>query len=170
VLVEIREIRPIEHEEAGEVLVRAYSEFADPRDPSWQEHLELVRDVAGRVDRTVVLVAVQDDRILGSATIELDGVIGDDDEELPPGVASLRMVGVDPGARRRGVARALIEEVVARCRSAGKDLLILRTTGPMVPAQHLYESMGFQRSPDVDLDWLANGERRTLLGYRLHLR
>jgi GNAT superfamily N-acetyltransferase len=164
--MEVRRARPSEYEEAGELLARAYSEFADPEDPGWREHLELVRDVAGRVDRTVVLVAVDGDRIVGSATIELDGVIGDDDAELPASVAGLRMVGVDPGARRRGIARALLEDVISRCRSAGKEELILRTTGPMVAARRLYESFGFQ--PAHDLDWVVD-DRLTLLGYRLRL-
>jgi ribosomal protein S18 acetylase RimI-like enzyme len=165
--MEIREILPTEYEETGEVLARAYSEFVDPDDPGWVEHLELVRDVAGRVDRTVVLVAVEDGRILGSATIELDGVIGDDDEELPPDVASLRMVGVDPEARRRGTARALVEDVIVRSRAAGRTSLVLRTTGPMMAARQLYQSMGFR--PAHDLDWVVD-ERLTLLGYRLDLR
>lgn len=167
--MEIREVGPDEYEEAGEVLARAYAEFADPGDPGWLEHLDMVRDVAGRVDRTVVLVAVEDGQILGSATIELDSVIGDDDAELPKEVASLRMVGVDPEARRRGIARALLEDVITRSRAAGRSTLILRTTGPMVAARHLYESMGFRPAPDLDLEWVVNGERRTLLGYRLEL-
>jgi len=164
--MEIREARPHEYDDAGEVLVRAYSEFAEPDDPNWKEHLALVRDVAGRADRTVILVAVEGGRILGSATIELDGVVGDDDVELPPRVAGLRMVGVDTDVRRRGIARALIEDVIARCRSAGKEELILRTTESMVAARGLYESMGFQ--PAHDLDWVVD-ERLTLLGYRLRL-
>src|SRR6266542_2744858 len=90
--MEIREVRPEEYEEAGDVVARAYSEFWDPEDPGWREHLDLVRDVAGRVKRTVVLVAVEDGLVLGSATIELDDVIGDDDREAIPGVAGLRMV------------------------------------------------------------------------------
>ena len=76
--MEIREARPDEYVEAGNVLARAYAEFADSGDPGWREHVELVRDVAGRVDRTVVLVAMEEGRILGSATIELRGVVGDD--------------------------------------------------------------------------------------------
>ena len=148
-------------------MARAYSEFVDPEDSGWREHLELVRDVAGRVDRTVVLVAVEDGQVLGSATIELDGVIGDDDEELPQDVASLRMVGVDPDVRRRGIARALVDDVIVRSRAAGRTSLVLRTTGPMVAARRLYESMGFQ--PAHDLDWVVD-ERLTLLGYRLDLR
>jgi ribosomal protein S18 acetylase RimI-like enzyme len=164
--VEIREVRPDEYHDAGELVARAYAEFEDPDDPTWDEHLDLARDVAGRVDRTVVLVAVQDGRVLGSATIELDDVIGDDDREPIPGVASLRMVGVDPSLRRQGIARALLQEVIARCRAAGRHTLMLRTMPPMLPAQRLYESLGFRRAPDIDL---PVSDRLTLLGYRLAL-
>ncbi len=161
----VREIRPEEFAEAGEVLVLAYSTYADPADPGWDEHLELVRDIASRVARTVVLVAVEDGRVLGSATIELEDVIGDDDPELPPDTAFLRMVGVHPSARRRGVGRALVEDVISRARRAGKRTLGLRTTPEMAPAHHLYESVGFVRDPSLDLP-LDYG---SLLGYRLDL-
>jgi GNAT superfamily N-acetyltransferase len=161
----VREIRPEEYAEAGEVLVLAYSPYADPADPGWDEHLELVRDIAGRVGRTVVLAAVEDARVLGSATIELEDVIGDDDPELPPDTAFLRMVGVHPAARRRGVGRALVGEVISRARRAGKRTLGLRTTPAMAPAHRLYESLGFVRDPSLDLP-LDYG---SLLGYRLDL-
>lgn len=164
--MEIREVRPEEYEEAGRIVYRAYSQFGDRADEGWEEHLELVRDVRGRIDRTVVLVAVEDGRILGSATIELNGLIGDDDHELPPGGAVLRMVGVDPGARRRGVGRALVKEVSDRVRAAGRQTLILRTTSPMKAAQTLYESMGFVRDESLDM---PASEAFTLMGYRLQL-
>jgi len=164
--MEIREARPEEYEEAGDVLARAYEEFGDMEDRGWREHLELVRNVAGRVGRTVVLVAVEDGRVVGSSTIELDDVIGDDDRETMRGVAGIRMVGVDPSRHGRGIGRALIEEVLARCRAAGKHTLILRTMPPMVAAQRLYRSVGFERAPDIDL---PVSEDLTLLGYRLAL-
>jgi GNAT superfamily N-acetyltransferase len=164
--MEIREVRREEYEEAGEVIARAYAEFEDPQDTTWGEHMDVVRDVGGRVDRTVVLVAVEDGRILGSATIELNGVVGDDDRAPIPGVAGLRMVGVDPSLRRRGIARSLLREVIARCRAAGKHTLMLRTMPPMVPARHLYESLDFERATDIDL---PVSDRLTLMGYRLTL-
>jgi GNAT superfamily N-acetyltransferase len=164
--MEIREVRPEEYEQTGDVVALAYSEFWDPEDAGWREHLDLVRDVAGRVGRTVVLVAVEGGRVLGSASIEMDDVIGDDDREAIPGVAGLRMVGVDPASRRRGIGRALIEDVISRCRAAGKETLILRTTPPMVAAQQMYESLGFERAPDIDMPVSAE---MTLIGYRLRL-
>jgi GNAT superfamily N-acetyltransferase len=164
--VEIRDVLPEEYEAAGDVVWRAYSEFADPDDPGWIEYRELLEDVAGRVDRTVVLVAVDDGRVLGSATIELEDVVGDDDQELPPDVAVLRMLGVLPDARGRGVGRALVEATIERARAASKRELRLRTTAAMTAAHRLYESMGFIR--DVSLDVQVSDDF-TLLGYRLYL-
>jgi GNAT superfamily N-acetyltransferase len=164
--MDIREVRPDEHAAAGRVTALAYSEFAVPGDEGWGRYLEMIADVAGRVDRTVVLVAVDGDRVVGSATIELDGVIGDDDEELPPDVACLRMLGVDPEARGKGMGRALVQEVIDRCRAAGKRELILRTTPMMEVAAALYRSIGFERDPDRDM---PVEDYFTLSAYRLEL-
>jgi GNAT superfamily N-acetyltransferase len=164
--MDIREVRPDEHVAAGRVTALAYSEFAVPGDEGWREYLGMIADVAGRVDRTVVLVAVDGYRVVGSATIELDGVIGDDDEELPPDVACLRMLGVDPEGRGKGVGRALVQAVIDRCRAAGKRELILRTTPMMEVAAALYRSMGFERDPDRDM---PVEDYFTLSAYRLAL-
>ncbi len=43
------------------------------------------------MDRTVVLVAVDAGRVLGSATIEMDATMGDKEKGLPPHVACLRI-------------------------------------------------------------------------------
>jgi GNAT superfamily N-acetyltransferase len=164
--VQVREVQPDEYVAAGQVTALAYSEFAVPEDEGSDEYLRLIADVAGRVDRTVVLVVVDSGRVKGSATIEMDATIGDDDEELPPDVACLRMLGVDPEARGRGLGRALVQAVIDRCRAAGKQELILRTTPPMEIAAALYRSMGFQRDPDRDMP--VEGYF-TLAAYRLVL-
>ncbi len=164
--MQIREVRPSEYEEAGRVVMAAYDEFVPPDpDPGWVEYRELLGDVAGRVDRTVVLVAEDGGRILGTATIEMDRTVGDDDAELPPDTAVLRMLGVLPEARRRGVGRALVERSIAMARGRGKRVLGLRTTPAMTAAHRLYESMGFVRDPDNDMEY----PEVSLLAYRLDL-
>jgi GNAT superfamily N-acetyltransferase len=126
----------------------------------------MIADVAGRIERTDVLVAVNGGRVVGSATIEMDATIGDDDEELPADVACLRMFGVDPSMRGRGLGRALVQAVIDRCREAGKRELILRTTPMMEVAAALYRSMGFERAPDLDMpvedDFILSGYRLAL--------
>jgi len=97
--IEVRPARPEEYEETGRVTALAYREFADG--DSWDRYLDLIADVGARADIALVLAAFEDGRVLGSATLELDQRIENDDPALPPEQAEIRMLGVDPD--RRGV-------------------------------------------------------------------
>jgi ribosomal protein S18 acetylase RimI-like enzyme len=151
--VEVRPVRPDEYERAGEVTALAYSEFA-PGDSGWEEYRHRVADVASRADRALVLAAVEDGNILGTATLELDGRIpgGHERPPLAPGEAHLRMLGVHPEAQGRGIGRRIMEACIDAAREAGKSVMTLDTTERMEAAIHLYESMGFRRAPDLVFD------------------
>jgi GNAT superfamily N-acetyltransferase len=144
--IEVRRARPEEYDETGRVTALAYREFADGE--SWKRYLELIADVGARADIAVVLAAVEDGRILGSATLELDRRIEDDDPQLPPEEAEIRMLGVDPEQRGRGAAKALLDACFAWAAEEGKTRMRLHTTQRMKVAQAMYESMGFDRLPD----------------------
>jgi ribosomal protein S18 acetylase RimI-like enzyme len=147
--IRVREALPQKYADVGRVTAGVYSEFVRP-ESDWEDYLERIADVGQRADRTVILVAVEGSRILGSLTLELDGrvSVGHDREELSPDEAHVRMLGVDPTARRRGVARMLMGESEVRARDAGKTRISLNTTQRMVAAQRLYEALGFERLPD----------------------
>ncbi|HZU77621.1 MAG TPA: GNAT family N-acetyltransferase [Dehalococcoidia bacterium] len=53
---------------------------------------------------------------------------------------------VDPGVRRRGVARSLLTVVADWARERGADVLNLDVTETNIPAIALYESLGFRAS------------------------
>jgi ribosomal protein S18 acetylase RimI-like enzyme len=166
--LEVREARPFERAEAGRVTAGAYREFARPGDDDWERYLARIADVEERADRTTVLVAVEDGRVLGSLTLELEGRIRDEDDEdfrpLDPGEAHIRMLGVDPGARGRGVARAMMAAAERLAGEAGKSLVTLHTTRRMAAAQAMYERLGYERTEDrVFPDGFV------LLGYRKRL-
>ena len=144
--VEVRPARPQEYQEAGRVTALAYREFADSE--SWDRYLDQIADVGARAHVGVVLIAVEDGRILGSATLELEDRIEDDDDPLPPDQAEIRMLGVDPGQRGRGVARAIMDACFAWAAKAGKTRMLLHTTQRMKAAQAMYVSLGFERLPD----------------------
>ena len=144
--IEVRPARPEEYDETGRVTALAYREFADGE--SWERYLELISDVGARADIAVVLAAVEDGRILGSATLELDRRIEEDDPQLPPHEAEIRVPGVDPEQRGRGVAKALMDACFALATEAGKTRMRLHTTQRMKVARAMYESMGFDRLPD----------------------
>ena len=149
--MEIREATPEEYAEAGRVTADAYREFVRPGDDDWERYLLRIADVQARVEQTTIMVAVEDGRVLGSLTLELDGRVLDGDEEhrpLDPEEAHIRMLGVDPAARARGVARALMEASEARARAAGKTFMTLHTTRRMQAAQTMYERLGYRRLED----------------------
>ena len=143
---EIRPARPEEHDEVGRVTALAYREYADSE--SWDRYLEVIADVDARAHVGVVLVAVEDGRILGSATVELHDRIEGDDPPLPPEEAEIRMLGVDPTERGRGIARAIMDASFEWAATAGKTRMRLHTTQRMKAARAMYESMGFERLPD----------------------
>ena len=96
------------------------------------------------------MVAVEDGRVLGSLTLELDGRVRDEGRRSSgpssPEEAHIRMLGVDPAARARGVARALMAASEARARAAGKTFMTLHTTRRMNAAQAMYERLGYERA------------------------
>lgn len=145
--IQIREATPEEYAEAGAVTASAYREFV--RGGDWEDYLESIADVEGRADRTTIVVALDGTRIVGSATLELtDRVEPEDDPALDPAEAHIRMLGVAPEARRRGIARALMADCMDRARARGKTFLTLHTTARMAAAQQMYESLGFVRGAD----------------------
>src|SRR5262245_16541582 len=154
--MEIREATPAEHAEAGRITAAAYEGLV--RDASY---LERIADVADRAPRTVILVAVQDDEIVGSLTLELSRRVNARDDPLERHRAHIRMLGVAPGVQGRGIGTALMRDAEARARAAGKSEITLHTTEPMTAARAMYDRLGYERSPD---EVLPDGF--VLLGYR----
>jgi ribosomal protein S18 acetylase RimI-like enzyme len=158
----VRELRESEHAEAGEVTAQAYAEFATG-EPRWNSYVDHLADVSSRSRRAQVLGAFLDGRVVGTVTLELEQRVYPDSPPLAPDEAHIRMLGVHPDYRRRGVARALIEASVEAARQRGKKVLTLHTAERMQAAQRLYEALDFSRGPDEDYAGMR------LLCYRLDL-
>jgi ribosomal protein S18 acetylase RimI-like enzyme len=159
----IRAVREADFAAAGEATARAYHEFLTPDRPGFTAYVARIADIAARAGDATILVAVVNGVIAGSATLELDSRISPSSAEpLAADEAHLRMLGVSPEYRGRGVARRLVAACVERARERGKRRLTLDTAPVMVAAQRLYTTMGFRPTPErVMPDGLA------LLGYSL---
>ncbi len=164
--IQIREVLPDEYEDTGSLTQRAYAEYARPGDPLWDSYFGMLADVARRAVFATVLVAVAGERIVGTATVELDRTI-EGTQGLQPGQANLRLLAVDPQARGRGVGRRLVEACVQVACRAGKEVATLHTTGQMVAAQRIYRSLGFRRDPSGDVELHPD---LVLQAFRLPLR
>ncbi len=62
------------------------------------------------------------------------------------GEAEILTLAVDPAARRRGLARALVEAAAGAARMAGADVMFLEVAHDNLPALGLYEAAGFERA------------------------
>ena len=164
--VDIRPVRPQEYQEAGRVTAGAYEMFGPGSASPNPDYLDRVADVATRTKHAMVLGAFEGAAILGTVTLELDDRIpgGHPRPPLQPDQAHVRMLGVDAGARRKGIGRALMEACIVEARKAGKKRLTLETTASMTAAHRLYEAMEFHSDPDTVYD---DGFR--LLNYSLPL-
>lgn len=105
-----------------------------------------------------VWVAVDaDGALLGSVTLRAPG--GPPlHEDIGEHELDLRLLGVSPRARRRGVAAALMRQAEARAVETGRAAVVLKTAPNMRGAHRLYEALDFTRAPERDGLWI-DGER-----------
>ncbi len=171
--VTIREARSEEIEVVAVLLVAAYAQYMPEAsgitDPelvvAFEGYREEIADVKGRWDSTVQLVAEQDDEMLGAVSYFAPHG-GGDNHDLPADWAGIRLLGVLPAGRGKGVGRALTDECIRRARIDGAKVIGLHTTALMDVARAMYQRMGFVRAPEYDFFPVADF---TVEAYRLDL-
>lgn len=155
--IEVRRARQDELPAAGDVVVAAY--LNDLRVSDW--YAGRLRDAASRAQQALLLVAVDqgDGSVLGSLTYARGGdryaQLAADDE------CEIRMLGVAPDSRGRGVGELLVRAAMAQGVVDGAVRMLLSTQTEMEAAQRLYERLGFVRRPD--LDWVPEQDTRVQL-------
>lgn len=94
-------------------------------------------------EKTILLVATRGERRVGYAYARLEPR---DWNALLDAYGALHDIYVDAGARRGGVATALLDEVRRRLSDAGAPRILLSTAVQNEAAQRLFERHGFRRT------------------------
>ena len=159
--VDIRDARPEEFGQIGELRVAAYR--ADGFLSAASGYAGTLR-VLGMDGTGEILAAVDDGQILGTVTLVTWPHGG---EVLRgPGEGEVRALAVAAAARGRGIGRALLAAVLRRAAVRDVRELLLLTQPDMHAAQHLYAEAGFRRLPHRDYEY-APGHRLLAFGMPL---
>ncbi|MFL5539823.1 MAG: GNAT family N-acetyltransferase [Longimicrobiaceae bacterium] len=138
---------PADHPEIAALNVAAYEEFrAHTGEEVWARMRANLEAVDGFAAGGEILVAREDGRLLGAVAYYPPGSTA---PPLPAEWASVRVLAVDPSARGRGVAAALMEACIARARAQGAAVLGLYTTEMMAAARALYARLGFVQDAEL---------------------
>jgi ribosomal protein S18 acetylase RimI-like enzyme len=162
--IEVRDARPEELDEVAQLLEESYRQYAQIMPPeAWESYRQDIRNVRARLTESQLIVALLDERVAGAVTLYLNGSAS---LSWPDGWAGVRLLGVHPSFRGKGVGKELMEECVRRARSAGVKTIGLHTTTAMVVAQRLYEKMGFVRVREFDFH---PDEEVVVMAYKLDI-
>jgi len=154
--VRVRELRKEEFETLGQLMVEVYSNlegFPTPDEqPAYYALLANIGAFSEKQDASVLAAVAPDGDLMGGVVYFGDmAAYGSGGTATSVRNASgIRLLGVDPRFRNRGVGKALTHACIERARERGHAQVILHTTQAMRVAWALYESLGFERSEDLD--------------------
>lgn len=140
VTIEAMGDRPELHHAIYEHLVSVLPEvpsWGDAPLPSFDAWQTMTAEPAYRKDLS--LIALDGDSVVGQIDVDDDG----------EGGAFIGMLTVAPSARRRGIARALKQELAHRAATAGWKVLVTVNDGTNDAIRRLNEDLGYRYLPEV---------------------
>lgn len=175
--VRLRDARAGELDEVAGLLAEVYAVFRGHLPArAWDSYIGEIVDVRSRLGESELIVAERAGLLVGTIGLYPDASRSAL-EDWPQGWASIRTLGVRPGAWRQGIGMALARECVRRARDHQASAIGLHTASHMAAATRLYERVGFRRAPGLDIEIgemftgrsLPPGESWQAQAYRLDL-
>ena len=129
----------------------AYGEFLDQLTPDNRELLDKgLRDrekMKHLLSTAVSFVCTDKEYVAGMAFLVPSG---NPTAIYPADWSYIRMVGVDPAYRGKGIARRLTQFCIDAARQKDEKTIALHTSEMMDAARHIYEDLGFLKWKELD--------------------
>ncbi|CAM3597111.1 GNAT family N-acetyltransferase [Flavobacterium saliperosum] len=168
----VRNAKPEEFKEIGNLMVGVYSQLQGFPKPSEQpDYYKMLANIGELTKNpgTELLVAVSsDNEIAGGVVFFSDmryygsGGIATKEQNA----AGFRLLAVSHSAQGKGIGKLLTEECIRKAKEANLHQVIIHSTKAMQIAWKMYENLGFKRSEDLDF---MQGEL-PVFGFRLPLQ
>ena len=152
-------VRPVQPDEASRLAeigaLTALAYLSDGLVDQSHPYVPQLRDAQARAEQAILLMLSDGENGEGAAVGTITVVPpGSPFIELATGDEyELRMLAVSPLERGRGIGRELTRRAMDLAVERGAERIVLSTMDTMHAAHRLYESLGFERRPD--LDWLV---------------
>ncbi|WP_239431663.1 GNAT family N-acetyltransferase [Sporosarcina sp. ACRSL] len=104
-----------------------------------------------------IYVTELEGQIVGSIALFPPSIQAYDWSETVQEFPEIRMLSVDPSIRGKGIANALVQHCITISKEEKNAQIGLHTASFMKKALSLYERMGFERIPELDLEPMNDG-------------
>ncbi len=156
--MKIRNAKQDELDFIREQRVAAYLEHSSAiPDAHWQALKQAISSESDRQTGVDLIVCEFDEKIVGSIVLFPANTDAYDGELEELDYPEIRMLAVDPAARGKGVASALITECIQRSQAKNHHFIGLHTGEFMKNAIKLYSKHGFERLPQYDFEPANDG-------------
>lgn len=138
----------------AEVLVESYSQYESsyPSKEIWENYKNEIKNSVNDPNAEAIIVAKKGNEILGGLHLFIGSEKAYNKPELKIYSTIVRLLGVHPNGRGRGIAKKLLNESFQFARSRGDEYLYLHSTDMMNVAIQLYLKLGFSRDESRDFD------------------
>lgn len=147
--IEIRDARPEEYDEVGDVTARGYG---DSHSTGTDSYTRVLRNVADRAQSCDIVVATLDGVIVGAAAYPHKGGPYEDIAHAAH-EGEFRMLTTVPEARGHSLGARLTQECLRRMRRDGRTRCVISVGRSNPIAERIYQGLGFERDPSRD--WVA---------------
>jgi ribosomal protein S18 acetylase RimI-like enzyme len=131
--------------------ILSYNQFSQILEPAdWQTMNRFLHNDkmwTQLVNNSAIFVCGHDKRIIGMAYLVPSG---NPTHIYPADWSYVRMVGVHPEYRGKGIAKRLTQMCVDHARQTNEKIVGLHTSEKMDDARHIYENIGFKIDKELD--------------------
>jgi len=146
-----REGSPIEKASLQQLGILSYNQFSQFLSPAdWAVMDRFLHDDKmweQLVNNSKIFVCEDGNMLIGMAYLVPSG---NPTHIYPADWSYVRMVGVDPSHRGKGIAKRLTQLCVDYARETNEKIVGLHTSEKMEDARHIYESIGFSIYKEID--------------------
>ncbi|HEV7738233.1 MAG TPA: GNAT family N-acetyltransferase, partial [Chlamydiales bacterium] len=146
-----REGSPAEKKSLQQLGILSYNQFSKILSPAdWDIMNSFLRNDKmwdKLVNGSKIFVCEENDKLIGMAYLVPNG---NPTHIYPVDWSYVRMVGVDPACRGKGIAKRLTQMCVDYAKQSNEKTVGLHTSEKMNDAIHIYESIGFKLYKEID--------------------